>query len=77
MSDKGGGTIYINPNNEHDLVRVMPGNPGSQYPHQQRPYVIDRNWGGYRNKDGQPIGGARPGKDPDAHIPYDIYIFWR
>lgn len=45
QSDKGGGTTYINPNNEHDRVRVMPGNPDSPYPNQQRPYVIDRNWG--------------------------------
>ena len=77
MSDKQGGVIYFNPNNTGDQVRVMPGNPRSPYPHQQRPYVIDQNWGAYVNRDGRRIEGANPRKHPDTHIPYDIYLFWR
>lgn len=77
MSKKGGGVIYINPNNPGDQVRVMPGDPSSPYPHRQRPYVVDQNWGAFVSRDGQSIGGARPGREPDAHIPYDVYFFWR
>ena len=77
MSNKGGGVTYINPNNTNDRVRVMPGNPDSQYPEQQRPYVLDQNWGAFRTRDGQSIGGFKPGRSPDAHIPYDVYFFWR
>lgn len=69
MSRSGGSVTYVNPKNEHDHIRVMPGNPGSQYPHQQRQYVIDRNWGALMNRDGQRIGGTDPRRSPDAHIP--------
>jgi hypothetical protein len=51
-SDTPGGKEYINPNNPNDRVRVMPGNPSSKYPSQQRPYVIDQN-GSFRNVDGK------------------------
>lgn len=77
MSDKGGGVIYINPNNTSDQIRVMPGDPSSPYPHRQRSYVVDQNWGAFVSRDGQRIGGSRPGHEPDAHIPYDVYFFWR
>lgn len=36
---KGAGMRYINPENPHDHVRVMPGEPNSPHPAQQRPYV--------------------------------------
>ncbi len=77
MSDKQGGVVYFNPNNNKDRIRVMPGDPSSPYPHRQRPYVIDQNWGATVNRDGQRIGGPKPGNEPDAHIPYDVYFFWR
>lgn len=77
MSNKNGGVIYINPNNTSDQIRVMPGDPSSPYPHKQRPYVVDQSWGAFVNRDGQRIGGSRPGHEPDAHIPYDVYFFWR
>jgi hypothetical protein len=77
MSDKGGGVTYINPNNPNDRIRVMPGNPDGQYPHQRRPYVVGQSWGAYVNRDGRPLGGADPRRHPDAHIPYDAYVFWR
>ena len=77
MSDKSGGVIYVNPNNNQDRIRVMPGDPSSPYPHRQRPYVVDQNWGAFVNRDGQRVSGSRPGHEPDAHIPYDVYFFWR
>ena len=75
-SDTPGGKEYINPNNPNDRVRVMPGNPSSKYPSQQRPYVIDQN-GSFRDADGNPIPGATPGRKPEAHIPYQLFKFRR
>lgn len=67
---------YVNPDDPNDRVRVMPGNPNSQYPHQRRPYVIDQN-GSFRDVNGNPIGGPRPGHTPEAHIPYTDFTFRR
>jgi hypothetical protein len=71
-----GGKQYINPNNPNDRVRVMPGNPSSKYPNQQRAYVIDQN-GSFRDVNGNPISGAAPGRTPEAHIPYELFKFQR
>ena len=54
----------------------MPGNPNSEYPSQQRPYVIDQN-GGFRDANGDPIPGATPGRMPEAHIPFELFKFRR
>ena len=77
LSRKNGGVTYVNPNNEHDHIRIMPGDPNSPHPNRQRPYVIDRNWGALQDRNGQRVGGSNPRKEPDAHIPYDVYFFWR
>jgi hypothetical protein len=71
-----GGKEYINPDNPNDRVRVMPGNPNSEYPNQRRPYVIDQN-GSFRDMDGNPIPGATPGRTPEAHIPFELFEFRR
>ncbi|MBS0224341.1 MAG: hypothetical protein JSR91_26775 [Proteobacteria bacterium] len=76
-SKKQGGMRYFNPKNAHDQVRVMPGNPKSPNPFQQRPYIVDRNNGRVMDRNGQPIEGANPEKSPDAHIPYEDYTFRR
>ena len=75
-TDTPGGTQWVNPDNPNDRVRVMPGNPDSPYPQQQGPYVVDQN-GGYRDVNGNPIPGSRPGSTPEAHIPYDDFKFRR
>jgi RHS repeat-associated protein len=75
-SDKGGGTEYVNPENPNDRVRTMPGDPNSPNPSQQKPYVVDQN-GGYRDVNGNPIPGPKPGQTPEAHIPYDDFKFKR
>jgi hypothetical protein len=71
-----GGKVYINPDDPNDRVRVMPGNPSSRYPSQQKPYVIDQS-GGFRDVDGNLISGPAPGQTPDAHIPYERFRFRR
>ena len=71
-----GGTEYINPQNANDRVRVMPGNPESGLPAQQKPYVKDQN-GGFRDVNGGPIRGSNPGDSPEAHIPYNQFKFRR
>ena len=68
---KGGGVRYINPANPHDLVRVMPGDPHSPHPAQQRPYVK-------RMKDGSAYDAAGRTVDPrsaEAHIPLPDFRF--
>jgi hypothetical protein len=54
----------------------MPGDPDSPHPMQRAPYVIDQN-GGYRDVNGNLIGGRRPGATAVAHIPYDLFRFRR
>jgi hypothetical protein len=75
-TDTSGGTEYINPDNPKDRVRVMPGNPSSQYPSQQKPYVIDQD-GSYRDVNGNPIPGSAPSRTAEAHIPYERFKFRR
>ena len=75
-SGKRGGKVYINPDKPNDRVRVMPGDASSPHPTQQKPYVVDQN-GGYRDANGNPIGGAQPGRTSRAHIPYDVFRFRR
>ena len=70
-SKKGGGTQYVNPNNPHDRVRAMPGNPKSPNPSQQTPYVKRQVDGKFLDKDGNVV----PGDSPEAHIPFDQFNF--
>ena len=70
-TSKGGGTKYTDPANPHNNVRDIPGNPNSQNPSQQKPYVKE-------NVSGQPIDASgRPvsGKSPESHIPRDQYQY--
>jgi hypothetical protein len=56
---------YINPENPHDHVRVMPGDPDSPHRAQQTPYVK-------RMKDGSAYdagGGTVDPRSAEAHIP--------
>ncbi len=54
-TEGNGGTAYIDPNNKHNKVRVMPGNPDSSNPAQQIPYVVDQRSGTGRDADGNPV----------------------
>ncbi|WP_141134382.1 RHS repeat-associated core domain-containing protein [Jannaschia aquimarina] len=70
-SRTGNGTIYRNPRNPNDNVRVMPGNPNSPYPASQAPYARQQNSAGkYLDRFGNPSLGPRGGKrDAGTHIP--------
>jgi RHS repeat-associated protein len=68
---KGGGTQYVNPNNPHDRVRVMPGNPNSPNTAQKSPYVKRQINGKFYDTQGRVV----PGDSPDAHIPLDQFKF--
>ena len=70
-SKKGDGSQYINPNNPHDRVRVMPGNPHSPNPAQQVPYVKRQIDGKFFDASGRQV----PGDSPSAHIPLDQFKF--
>jgi RHS repeat-associated protein len=66
-----GGVRYIDPQNPHNSVRVMPGTPSSPYPNSQNPYV---RW----HRDGQSLGvngSPVPKNSPEAHIPLDEFIY--
>jgi hypothetical protein len=54
----------------------MPGDPDSPHPTQRQPYVVDR-CGGYRDVNGNQIGGPDPGRSAEAHIPLDSFKFRR
>jgi hypothetical protein len=70
-SDKGGGTKWTNPENPHDSVRDMPGNPNSPNPAQQDPYVVQMRDGEALDINGNPVSR----KSPEAHIPRDQFKF--
>jgi hypothetical protein len=68
---KGSGTRFINPENPHDQVRVMPGEPNSPHPAQQTPYVK-------RMKDGSAYDAAGrkvDSRSAEAHIPLRDFRF--
>ena len=70
-TNKGGGTRYSNPDNPHDFVRVMPGNPNSPNPAQRQPYVIRSQNGRIVDVNGNPVAS----NDPAAHIPLSDFEF--
>ena len=71
-SDKGGGDKWINPDNPHDYVRSMPGNPDSTYPAQQEPYTVRMN-----NGKALDVNGNRVNPDtPEAHVPSGQFQFF-
>ena len=69
---KGGGIKYTNPNNPHDSVRVMPGNPNSPNPLQQFPYVKRMKDGKALDKFGNPVDAS----SAEAHIPLNEFQFF-
>ena len=52
-------------------VRVMPGNPNSQWPSQRQPYVKHQVNGSYVDKNGNIVVSDHP----EAHIPLSNYNF--
>ena len=71
ITDKGAGMEYAHPTNPHIRIRVMPGKLHSPNPSQQKPYVTQM-------KDGQALdklGNNVNKKAPEAHIPFDEFIY--
>jgi RHS repeat-associated protein len=66
-SKKGGGTIYEDPSNPHNRVRVMPGDPNSPNPAQREPYMKVQVSGRFLDAGGNEVSGDTP----EAHIPVD------
>lgn len=71
ISDKGAGMKYINPQNEHIYVRVMPGKLHSPFPYQQKPYVVQMKSGKAIDKQGNLVLSDAA----EAHISLDEFIY--
>ena len=65
ITKSGAGMEYIDPQNVHNSVRLMPGKSHSPLPHQQAPYVKQKINGHFVDKYGNKV----PGDSPEAHIP--------
>ena len=71
ISDKGAGMEYVHPINKHIFVRVMPGQPHSQFPCQQQTYVVQMKDGKAINK----LGNRISPESPEAHIPLEEFLY--
>lgn len=72
FSKKNCGMKYVHPERTDEYVRVMPGDPYSPYPWQQKPYVKHQIKGGISlDKNGNIVNK----KSQAAHIPIDEFIF--
>lgn len=69
-SKKGGGTVFKDPNNPHNIIRQMPGNPTSPNLAQRSPYVKFMKDGKFYDAKGNPLTS---GDLPDAHIPLNQF----
>lgn len=65
-SKKGGGTVYKDPNNQHNVIRYMPGNLDSPNPAQREPYIKYSKAGVFYDVNGKKVSS---GSAPEAHIP--------
>jgi RHS repeat-associated protein len=70
QSSKGGGTIYQDPNNPRNSLRVMPGNPNSPNPAQRNPYIKYQQNGIFYDKFGTPLPN---GRTVSSHIPENMF----
>jgi hypothetical protein len=68
-SDTGGGTKFTDPANQHNSVRVMPGDPNSPYPNSQGPYVRVLRNGKYLDNNGNVVSKT----SPEGHIPLNQF----
>jgi tetratricopeptide (TPR) repeat protein len=71
LSKKSGGMEYVHPTNVHTRVRVMPGNPYSENPCQQKPYVIQKVDGMALDRYGNFVSTDAP----EAHIPLEEFVY--
>lgn len=72
----GNGRQWVNPENNGDRVRSMPGDPASPNAAQQEPYVRDvRNGNQWLDVNGNRIEGREGRNSPTTHIPTGDYKF--
>ncbi|MCI0382148.1 MAG: tetratricopeptide repeat protein [Chlamydiae bacterium] len=74
ISERGGGMTYIKAGTTEEqniLVRVMPGNPRSPNPYQQKPYVVQRIGDKAIAKNGELVHYTAV----EAHVPLSEFIF--
>ncbi len=69
LSDNGKGVIWVDPNNPHNSIRVMQGDPLSPYENSRKPYVRHLRDGQYLDESGNQV----PKKSSDSHIPLSIW----
>jgi hypothetical protein len=69
-SKKGGGTVFKDPSNPHNIIRQMPGNPSSPNVLQQNPYVKFMKDGKFYEINGKVLPN---GNVPGAHIPLNQF----
>ena len=69
-SKKGGGIVFKDPGNPHNLIRQMPGNPNSPNILQQYPYVKFMKEGKFYDANGKVLPN---GNVPGAHIPLNQF----
>mgnify|MGYP001802977051 CR=1 FL=1 len=70
-SRHGGGVKLSDPDNQHNVIRIMPGDPKSPYPNSRNPYVKRVRNGTYVDKNGNPVLH----NSAEAHIPIDEFSF--
>ena len=71
VSKKGAGIKYIDPDNLHTSIRVMPGKSHSPFPYQREPYVIYKK----RSKILDKFGNVVSAESPEAHIPINEFTY--
>jgi hypothetical protein len=69
-SKKGGGIVFQNPKNPHNIIRQMPGNPKSPNKAQQNPYIIFKKNGQAYDCNGNVLSSAT---NENAHIPLEKF----
>lgn len=67
-----GGVLYRHPTRRGDYVRVMQGNPNSQWPNSRSPYVRWQRHGHPLDRTGKQLPTDKMG---EAHIPLDDFKF--
>lgn len=71
-SNKGCGITYRDPAKPaYNYIRLMPGNPQSPNLAQQKPYIVHVKNGNHLDS----IGNKISGKDPQAHIPVEKFVY--
>ena len=67
----GAGRHFIDPENTHNWVRVMPGNPRSPYANSRVPYVRWQRNGRALDVNGNPV----PRQSRESHIRVEDFVF--